>query len=162
MKKMKSKFNSLDNIANKSRKGFTPLERPKVRTQTGFTLIELMLVVIIIGALVAMVMPRLTGRSEQARKAAAKADIGANIATALKLYELDNGSFPSTGEGLAALLAKTGSARNWNGPYLEKKPLDPWGNEYKYVYPGEHRADYDLYSLGKDGSESEDDVNNWE
>lgn len=144
------------------KKGFTPFEKTNIKSRMGFTLIELMLVVIIIGALVAMVMPRLTGRSEQARKAAAKADIEANIATALKLYELDNGSFPSTSEGLAALLTKSGSARNWNGPYLEKRPLDPWGSEYKYVYPGEHRADYDLYSLGRDGTESEDDVKNWE
>jgi general secretion pathway protein G len=129
----------------------------------GFTLIELMLVVVIIGALVAMVMPRLTGRGEQARIAAAGADIGANIATGLKLYELDNGSFPSTTEGLGALLAKPVSAKNWNGPYLERKPIDPWGKEYEYKFPGEHRkADYDLYSLGKDGVESADDVTNWQ
>jgi general secretion pathway protein G len=129
----------------------------------GFTLIELMLVVIIIGALVAMVMPRLTGRSEQARVAAAKADVSANIATALKLYELDTGSFPSTSDGLAALANKPASVNNWNGPYLEKKPIDPWGREYKYVSPGTHRPhDYDLYSLGKDGTESADDVTNWE
>jgi general secretion pathway protein G len=129
----------------------------------GFTLIELMLVVIIIGALVAMVMPRLTGRSEQARAQAATADVRANIATALKLYELDNGNFPSTEEGLNALFNKSASARNWNGPYLERKPIDPWGREYKYRCPGEHRpADYDLYSLGKDGVESADDVNNWD
>ncbi|MBU1061865.1 MAG: type II secretion system major pseudopilin GspG [Candidatus Omnitrophica bacterium] len=128
----------------------------------GFTLIELMLVVIIIGALVAMVMPRLTGRSEQARIAACKADIQANIATGLKLYELDNGGFPSTGEGLNALLTKSSSASNWNGPYLERKPFDPWGREYKYRSPGEHRQDYDLYSLGKDGIEGTDDVTNWE
>ena len=129
----------------------------------GFTLIELMLVVIIIGALVAMVMPRLTGRGEQARTAAAYADINANIATALKLYELDNGIFPSTEEGLAALLTKPASARNWNGPYLERKPTDPWGKDYKYKSPGAHRPqDYDLYSLGRDGVESEDDVVNWE
>lgn len=127
----------------------------------GFTLIELMLVVIIIGALVAMVMPRLTGRGEQARIAAAKADIQVNIATALKLYELDNGDFPSSEEGLGALLNKQASATNWNGPYLEKKPLDPWGREYKYRYPGEHRPDFDLYSLGRDGVESDDDVVNW-
>ena len=129
----------------------------------GFTLIELMLVVIIIGALVAMVMPRLAGRGEQARTAAAKADIQANIATALKLYELDNGHFPKNDEGLNALLSKPASASNWNGPYLEKKPLDPWGREYSYKSPGEHRpADYDLYSLGNDGVESQDDVKNWE
>jgi general secretion pathway protein G len=130
-----------------------------------FTLIELMLVVIIIGALVAMVMPRLSGRGEQARVAAAKADIMANIATGLKLYELDNGNFPTTEEGLGALINKPASTTNWRGPYLEKEktPTDPWGREYKYKSPGEHRqADYDLYSLGKDGVESEDDVKNWE
>ena len=131
-------------------------------TINGFTLIELMLVVIIIGALVAMVMPRLTGRGEQARIAAAKADIQANIATALKLYELDNGGFPSTEEGLEALLNKPSSASNWYGPYLEKKPFDPWGKDYKYKCPGENRPDYDLYSLGKDGVASDDDVTNWQ
>ncbi|MBN1913541.1 MAG: type II secretion system major pseudopilin GspG [Candidatus Omnitrophica bacterium] len=130
----------------------------------GFTLIEIMLVVIIIGALVAMVMPRLSGRGEQARMAAAEADIRSNIATALKLYELDNGNFPTSEEGLAALFTKSASALSWNGPYLEKKPLDPWGREYKYKSPGDNRpADYDLYSLGKDGIEgTADDVKNWE
>lgn len=134
-----------------------------MRKIQGFTLIELMLVVVIIGALVAMVMPRLTGRGEQAREAAASADISANVATGLKLYELDNGSFPSTAEGLSALLTNPSSAKNWKGPYLEKKPIDPWGREYKYKCPGEHRtADYDLYSLGKDGAESVDDITNWQ
>lgn len=130
----------------------------------GFTLIELMLVVIIIGALVAMVMPRLAGRSEQAKAGAAKADISANIATGLKLYELDNGKFPSSDEGgLNALLTKPASSSNWNGPYIEKKPIDPWGREYQYKSPGVHRSyDYDLYSLGRDGQESADDVKNWE
>jgi general secretion pathway protein G len=126
-----------------------------------FTLIELMLVVIIIGALVAMVMPRFTGRGEQAKVTAARADVQANIATALKMYEVDNGGFPSTVEGLNALLSKPASASNWNGPYLEKKPLDPWQREYKYASPGNHRVDYDLYSLGRDGVESPDDVTNW-
>jgi general secretion pathway protein G len=133
------------------------------KMKKGFTLIELMLVVIIIGALVAMVMPRLTGRGEQARVSAARADVLANIATALKLYELDNGEFPSTDENLNALLNRPAGANNWQGPYLEKKPIDPWGREYKYKFPGEHgNADYDLYSLGKDGTESADDVTNWE
>ena len=129
----------------------------------GFTLIELMLVVIIIGALVAMVMPRLAGRGEQARIAAARADIQANIATALKLYELDNGAFPTTEEGLEALLVRPPSAVNWNGPYLEKKPIDPWGREYKYKSPGDHRPDYDLFSVGRDGQPgTADDVTNWD
>ena len=132
-------------------------------SKKGFTLIELMLVVMIIGALAAMVMPRFTGRGEQARVTAAKADILSNIATALKLYELDNGGFPTNEEGLDALLNKPASSNTWHGPYLEKKPVDPWGREYKYRYPGEHRtSDYDLYSVGRDGVEGADDVNNWE
>ncbi len=102
--------------------------RTNLKNCSGFTLIELMLVVIIIGALVAMVMPRLAGRTEQAKVGAAQADINANIATALKLYELDNGGYPAdTDGGLDALSTKPASANNWKGPYLEKKPLDPWG-----------------------------------
>jgi len=130
----------------------------------GFTLIELMLVVIIIGALVAMVLPRLAGRSEQARVQAAQADIRSNIATGLKLYELDNGSYPNTSEGLGALLQKPGTAKSWNGPYLEKKQTDPWGRDYRYDSPGTHRQyDYDLSSFGKDGQAGTgDDVTNWE
>jgi general secretion pathway protein G len=134
------------------------------RDQNGFTLIELMLVVIIIGALTAMVMPRLAGRTEQAKVSAAQADVTANIATALKLYELDNGRFPSGEDGgLQALFTKPATATSWNGPYLEKKPLDPWGREYKYQSPGSHRTyDYDLYSTGRDGVDSEDDIKNWD
>jgi len=135
----------------------------KIFLRKAFTLIELMLVVIIIGALAAMVLPRFVGRGEQAKVAAAKADIQSNIATALKLYELDNGIFPSTDEGLNALIVKPSSSQNWNGPYLEKKPIDPWGKEYKYKSPGDHRtSDYDLFSLGRDGVESADDVKNWD
>jgi general secretion pathway protein G len=138
--------------------------RVEMKKRAGFTLIELMLVVIIIGALVAMVMPRLAGRSEQAKVSAAKADIMTNIATALRLFELDNGRYPdSTDGGLNGLLTKPGSATNWNGPYLEKKPIDPWGREYQYKSPGAHRTyDYDLFSLGRDGTPSADDVTNWE
>lgn len=129
----------------------------------GFTLIELMLVVIIISVLIAMALPRLSGRSEEARMKVAKADIEVNIPTALKLYELDNGVFPNSEEGIEALFRAVSSSSNWRGPYLEKKPLDPWGREYKYKSPGVHRTyDYDLYSLGRDGVESSDDIVNWE
>lgn len=136
-------------------------------TQYGFTLIELMIVVIIIAALAAMVIPRLSGRTEQAKIAIAEADINSNIAMALKLYELDNGNFPTTEQGLNALFSKPGSSpapSNWKGPYLEKKPIDPWKNPYQYKCPGQHNpSTYDLYSLGKDGLEgTEDDVKNWE
>ncbi len=130
-------------------------------TQGGFTLIELLLVVVIIGVLVATAVPRLAGRAEQAKRTAAHADIDANIATALDLYELDNDGFPKT---LDALFVKpTPPPPNWRGPYLKKRPFDPWGKEYYYKAPGEHRSDYDLASWGKDGIQGgEDDVTNWE
>ena len=132
-------------------------------TTKAFTLVEIMLVVIIIGVLAAMVVPKLAGRSEEARLSVAKADVELNISTALKMFELDNGVFPTTEEGLAALVAVPGSARNWKGPYLDKAPLDPWGRAYQYRSPGTHRpADYDLYSLGRDGVEGRDDVLNWQ
>ena len=130
----------------------------------GFTLIEIMLVVIIIGALSAMVIPRLAGRSEQAKRAAAQADIESHLATALKLYELDNGYFPTTSQGLEALLTKPTASpipTNWNGPYIEKSPKDPWGRGYVYVSPGDHRSDYDLYSKGKEEKKDDDDITNW-
>jgi general secretion pathway protein G len=134
------------------------------KSRCGFTLIEIMLVVIIIGALAAMIVPRLVGRSEQAKAAVAKSDLS-NIATALKLYELDNGGFPTTGQGLSALREKSSAApapKSWNGPYLEKDPVDPWGNAYVYASPGAHRADYDLSSKGKDVNAADDDIVNWQ
>ena len=105
-----------------------------MRARKGFTLIELMLVVIIIGALAAMVIPRMAGRSKQARIACVKADIMSNIPLGLDLYELDNGTYPSTDQGLNALLSKPSGSplpTNWNGPYLKRKPIDPWGNLYQ-------------------------------
>lgn len=130
----------------------------------GFTLVEILFVVMIIGALSMMVIPRLQGRSEQAKKSVAQADIESHLATALKLFELDNGFFPTTEQGLESLLKKPSSspaANNWNGPYIEKKALDPWGRAYVYVSPGDHRTDYDLSSKGKDDKKDEDDITNW-
>ena len=134
----------------------------------GFTLIEIMLVIIIIGILVAMVVPNIAGRGEQARRMAAKADIESNLATTLDLYELDNGRFPTTEQGLIALLEKPTSTpvpANWSGPYFKKRkiPKDPWGREYVYTCPGLHNTeDYDLYSYGHDGVDGGgDDITNW-
>ena len=132
--------------------------------KNGFTLIELMLVVIIIGVLAAMVMPRLVGRSEQARISTAKADINANISLALDLFETDIGRYPTSEEGLAALRANPGSLPVWKGPYLKKDPKDPWGKPYVYKSPGTHNTDYDLYSCGPntiDDNGSDDDIGNW-
>ena len=138
--------------------------RPNRRA--GFTLIEIMLVIIIIGALAAMVIPRLAGRSEEARRQVAAADIKGNVSLALRLYEVDNGRYPSSEQGLRALLAKSSTPPtpvNWRGPYLEQEPLDPWKQEYQYRFPGTHPPlDYDLYSLGPDGKESDDDITNWQ
>ena len=142
----------------------------KIQTRSkknGFTLIELMLVVIIIGTLAALVVPRLSGRAEQARVTAAQADISSNIPLALELYELDNGVYPTTEQGLNALREEPTTPpipKNWNGPYLKKKPVDPWGNQYNYVSPGTHNLDdFDLYSYGPDGAEGGgDDLVNWE
>ena len=136
-----------------------------ILSKSGFTLVEIMLVVIIIGALAAMIIPRLSGRGEEAKSKVAKSDIDANLATALKLYELDNGSYPTTAQGLAALRIKPATnplPANWNGPYIEKDPLDPWGHPYIYVSPGEHRSDYDLSSKGKDEASQKDAINNWQ
>ncbi|MBF0522513.1 MAG: type II secretion system major pseudopilin GspG [Candidatus Omnitrophica bacterium] len=130
----------------------------------GFTLIEMMLVVIIIGVLASLVMPRLVGRTEQAKIAAVKADIEANIPLALDLFSSDIGRYPTAEEGLMALRANPGSLDKWGGAYLKRDPKDPWGNPYNYRSPGSHNTDYDLYSSGPNGIDdggSGDDVGNW-
>ncbi len=139
-----------------------------IRRCDGFTLIEIMLVVIIILVLAAMIVPNFAGRSEQARFAAARADIEANLATALDLYELDNGRYPTTEQGLLALITQPTTMpvpTNWSGPYLKKKriPVDPWQREYAYVSPGQNNPEsYDLSSYGPDGvAGGGDDVTNW-
>ena len=129
--------------------------------EKGFTLIESLLVVIIIGILVSLAAPRLAGRSEEARKQAANAAINGGIALASDLYELDNGSYPAK---LDDLVTKPSDAANWKGPYLKKGlPVDPWGNPYSSRNPGGHNSEgYDLFSIGKDKQEgSEDDIVNW-
>ncbi len=129
----------------------------------GFTLIELILVVTIIGVLAAMVVPRFVGRSEQAKKARAKADT-ASIGTALDLYELDMGQYPASLEDLAKREAPAGvESDQWNGPYLKKGlPKDPWGRTYIYSAESQHSQDFDLYSLGPDGQPGNDDIANWD
>ena len=134
---------------------------------SGFTLIEIMVVVVILGVLAAMVGPQILGRPDQAKVTVAQSDIE-SISQALELYRLDNGFYPTTDQGLQALVSRPGFSpepKNWNSEgYLKKTPVDPWGNEYLYLQPG-NNGKYDLYSLGADGREGGDalskDITNW-
>jgi len=124
-----------------------------LRRSAGFTLIEVMVVVVILAILATVIVPRIMDRPDQARVTKAQQDIRA-IAAALNLYRLDNFRYPSTDEGLEALIPK----------YLDSPPEDPWGNQYFYLSPGEH-GEFDVYSLGADGSEggegTDADIGNW-
>ena len=140
--------------------------RASLRDQRGFTLIELLVVIIVLGLLVGLVGPRLFGRVGQSKIATARAQIEL-FGAALDQYRLDVGAYPSTSEGLEALVRNPGTQQKWNGPYLKKSvPKDPWGNPYKFrCCPGQH-GDYDLWSEGGDnapGGEGENaDVTSWD
>jgi general secretion pathway protein G len=136
----------------------------------GFTLIELLVVMVILAVLAAAVIPRVVGRTEDAKRARAVADIE-SVGTALDMYHADNGSYPTTEQGLTALRQAPTSdpvPKAWNGPYLKKAlPMDPWGNDYVYTSPGEHNPDsYDLISHGADGQPGgtgrDADIGNWD
>lgn len=129
----------------------------------GFTLIELLLVLVILAVLAAVVVPKFTKRSEQARITAATSDI-ASFGLVLDTFEVDTGRCPTTEEGLKALMEAPGNIKDWKGPYLKRLVLnDPWGNPYVYRCPGQHNSSgYDLYSFGPDGQEGgSDDIDNW-
>jgi len=129
-----------------------------IRNQAGFTLIEIMVVVIILGLLAAIVMPRIVGETDRARYEQSRGQMRI-LEDALKRYKLDNGRFPTTEQGLDALVQKPTSGvipRNWpDGGYLDKPevPTDPWGNQYVYISPGQHSPDFDIKSFGADGLE---------
>ena len=136
--------------------------------EKGFTLIELMVVIVILGVLAGLIVPRLTDKPERARVVKAKMQIE-NLAMALKQFKLDNGFYPSTEQGLEALVNKPSAGEELKyypeKGYISQIPEDPWGNDYIYISPGEHE-DFDLLSLGADGKEGGDgfdaDIGNWE
>jgi len=136
------------------------------RSSRGFTLIEVLVVVAILGILAAIVVPRLMDRPDEAKRIAAKADVGAIVQT-LKLYRLDNGFYPSTEQGLVALVQKPATnpvPNNWR-PYLDRLPKDPWQGDYQYLQPGV-RGEIDVFSLGADrargGEGNAADIGNWD
>jgi general secretion pathway protein G len=146
----------------------TRLQSDPNHRNRGFTLIEVLVVVAILGILAAIVVPRIMDRPDEAKRVAAKADIAA-IVQSLKLYRLDNGFYPSTDQGLAALVQRpttNPAPANWKqGGYLERLPKDPWGGDYRYLQPGV-RGEIDVFSLGADrapgGEGSGADVGNWD
>jgi general secretion pathway protein G len=133
--------------------------------QAGFTLIEIMVVVVILGILAAIVAPNVISRIDDASINRAKQDIR-GIESALKLYYMDNSRYPSTDQGLDALTTRPNdpTVRNWRGPYLDKMPKDPWNNNYRYLYPGRH-GEFDVFTFGADGQPGGEGINaeigNW-
>jgi general secretion pathway protein G len=138
---------------------------PRTRVQ-GMTLIEILVVLVLIGVVMGIVGGNFIGQGESAKRKAAKIEIE-QIGQTLDLYKLEVGRYPTSQEGLQALLTAPAGTSNWNGPYWKKAtlPKDPWGNEYKYVSPGQHGA-YDIVSLGADGKEGGEgankDITSWE
>lgn len=144
-----------------------PLRLPLTGAR-GFTLIEIMVVVVIIGILAALVAPAVMSRIDDAAITKAKQDIRA-YETALNLFRIDNFKYPTTDQGLAALKVRPtdSSIRNWKqGGYIDELKQDPWGNDYHYIFPGTHGKEYDIYSLGRDNQEGgegvDGDFGNWE
>jgi len=132
--------------------------------EKGFSLIELMVVLIILGLIVGIVVPNVWKRLAQGRKVAAKTQIQ-QLEAAIMSFTTDMGRFPTTEEGLKALVENPDGSELWAGPYLSKRkvPKDPWKRDYVYVYPGTHGNEFDLYSKGPDGQEgTEDDITNWQ
>lgn len=145
-----------------------PAASRQSRRSRGFTLIEIMVVVVIMGILAALVVPKLMGRTDDARISAAKQDIS-TLMSALKLYRLDNQRYPTTEQGLQALITKPTSgpaANGWKtGGYIDKLPKDPWGSPYQYLSPG-IKGEVDVFSLGADGQpggvEKDADIGSWD
>ncbi len=141
------------------------MNRYTLRGHRGFTLLEIIVVITIIAILAAYIAPKVAGRADDARISKAKNDIQV-LESALELYRLDNFSYPTTEQGLRALVEKPADAKNWKaGGYVKKLRKDPWGNDYHYARPGRDGAEYEIYSLGADNAEggegADADIGTW-
>lgn len=142
----------------------TKTQKKNTKLKAGFTLVEMLLVLVILATLAAVVIPKFAGRTQQAKVTAAQTQI-ANLETSLDSFEIDNGFYPNSSDGLNALVAQPNNAQDWKGPYMKKGvPTDPWGNNYVYTYPGKNNPNgYDLMSMGPDGKAGGgDDITNWD
>lgn len=160
----RSKFN-LRSLLSRPGNGRPTINGKNIRRE-GFTLLELLIVIAIIGLLASIVAPKLIGRVGKSKRVIAEAQI-ASFSTALETYRLDTGDYPTPEQGLKALVERPDGVQNWHGPYLKKKtiPMDPWGQPYIYRYPGQN-GDFDIISYGADrregGEEDDKDIVSWE
>ncbi|MEW6237859.1 MAG: type II secretion system major pseudopilin GspG [Candidatus Omnitrophota bacterium] len=148
---------------NANEKPWRKIDDPR-GVEKGFTLVEMLLVLVILATLAAIVVPKFAGRTEQANVTAAQTQIS-NFETVLDAFEIDNGFYPRGGNGLQALIEEPRDAKNWRGPYLKQDiPNDPWGNAYIYECPGKrNERGYDIMSMGPDGRVGgDDDITNWQ
>jgi general secretion pathway protein G len=141
----------------------SPINKNRLIPNHGFTLIEIMVVLAILGLLASVALPRFAGRTHEARQQTARLQIE-NIGMALDSFEFDCGRYPTTTESMEALRLAPPGLTGWKGPYLKKLiPKDPWGEDYRYLSPGQRNPDYELYSIGPDKLEgSDDDIGNWD
>jgi general secretion pathway protein G len=133
-----------------------------LRRKRGFTLMEILLVMALLGGLVVLGLTQVGGILKGGQEDTARIFVNDTMKASFFRYRVDNGKYPTTEEGLQALITAPATGTNWKGPYMERIPADPWGRDYQYRFPGQKSTTgYDLYSLGEDGVESEDDIGNW-
>lgn len=133
------------------------------RRKSGFTLMEILLVMALLGGLVVLGLVNVDKILGSGQADTARIFVNDTMKASLFRYRIDNGRYPTTEEGLQALVTQPSAASNWKGPYMDNLPTDPWGAEYKYLSPGKNNTDgFDVFSLGNDGVESTDDIGNWQ
>ena len=157
-----NKFNQLKKFMIASFRVHTSVRNSRENGRGGFTLLEILLVLALLAGLIVLAINNVDKILQGGQEDTVKIYVNDTLKAALFRYRIDNGRYPTTEEGLDALMNRPGEVANWNGPYVSDLPADPWGQDYRYLFPGKHNTEsYDLYSLGGDGVESADDIGNW-